>query len=620
MKILFAILPLWFSASLFAQKTDKPDRLYDMGGKIESMKLTEAGVLIVVGGGGLAGIKAGETKPHFIFKEYGKVKEEELEYVPASPYLIVNQGGMMSQKKTVIDYVSGKQLFATEENGWKTLTGLDVMLPQNKLVVSGTRNAKAGGAVAVGLYDLESGKEEKVFNLNDPKKVGLASAIPVVSGTPLIVGNSLLVPTSKNILSIDMNGGTIAWTAKADKITWMSADKTGKEIYGFEERPNGDTRIHKISSAGELLWKDERKIRGKVSRFEILSQGLAVVSDVDNTGKKGIAKLASGASESKIAFLSAADGTDLWDKAPKTKGYVQHFYIMDDGILFGIQSGGINKIAFNGSTLFRKPLATGENIHTMASTPKGLIYITDTDANIVDLSTGESIWPKPIKYKKATSVASGYDAGNRRYLISTGQEVIAIDENTGDVSTFANLKFEEKEAPSALQVRNGGVLLSSDQNIMMLGFDGSKKFHEYYKSPGQSSFVKIATGMLAVASTAMSSAAAYQGGMYGTYAYSNQLNAYGEQMKAYQEGFAEIASASFKEMSKRFKATAATENAQFILTKLDNGVGLVKLNKDNGKNEKEIVLKDKKPEYEVDDIGGVLYYKSGSGEIAAFNL
>jgi len=620
MKILFTAFSLLLTVALLAQKTDKPDRSYDMGGKIESMNLTEAGVLIVVGGGGLAGIKAGETQPHFVFKEYGKVKEEELEYVPASPYLIVNQGGMLSQKKTVIDYVAGKQLFATEANGWKTLTGLNVMLPQNKLVVSGTRNAKSGGAVAVGLYDLESGKEEKVFNLNDPKKVGLASAIPIVSGTPLIVGSSLLIPTTKNVMSIDMNAGTVAWTAKVDKITWMSADKTGKEIYGFEERPNGDTRIHKISVNGELLWKDERKIKGTVSRFEILPQGIAVVSNVDNSGKKGIAKLASGASESKIAFLNAADGTDLWEKAPKTKGYVQHFYIMEDGILFGIQSGGINKISFDGTPLFKKPLSTGENIHTMASTPRGLIYITDTDANIVNLSTGESIWNKPIKYKKASAVASAYDAGHKRYLISTGHEVVAIDENSGDISTLANLKFEEKEVPTQLQVRPEGLLLSADQNLMMLGFDGSKKFHEYYKSPGQSSFVKIATGVLAVASTAMASAAAYQGGRYGTYAYSNQLTPYGEQMKAYQEGFSNIATASFQEMSKRFKATAATANAQFILTKLNDGIGLVKLNKDSGKNEKEIVLKDKKPVYEVDELGGVLYYKSGAGEIAAFNL
>lgn len=620
MKILFTAFSFLLSVSLLAQKTDKPDLSYDMGGKIESMKLTEAGVLIVVGGGGLAGIKAGETKPHFVFKEYGKVKEEELEYVPASPYLIVNQGGMLSQKKTVIDYVAGKQLFATEENGWKTLTGVNVMLPQNKLVVSGTRNAKAGGAVAVGLYDLESGKEEKVFNLNDPKKVGLASAIPMVSGTPLIVGNNLLVPTTKNIMSINMDAGTVAWTAKIDKITWMSADKTGKEIYGFEERPNGDTRIHKVSSSGELLWKDERKIKGTVSRFEILSKGLAVVSDVDNTGKKGIAKLASSASESKIAFLNAADGSDLWEKAPKTKGYVQHFYIMEDGILFGIQSGGINKISFDGNPLFKKPLSTGENIHTMASTPKGLIYITDTDANIVNLSTGESIWNKPIKYKKASAVASAYDGSHKRYLISTGTEVLTIDENSGDINTLANIKFEEKEAPTTLQVRKEGLLFCADQNLMMLNFDGTKKYHEYYKSPGQSSFVKIATGVLAVASTAMASAAAYQGGRYGTYGYSNQLNAYGEQMKAYQEGFSNIASASFQEMSKRFKATAATENAQFILTKLDNGIGLVKLSKDNGKNEKEIVLKDKKPVYEVDELGGILYYKAGASEIAAFNL
>src|SRR5690606_29743301 len=120
-------------------------------------------------------------------------------------------------------------------------------------------------------------------------------------------------------------------------------------------------------------------------------QGLAVVSDVDNSDKKGIAKLASGTSESKIAFLSALDGSDLWEKAPKTKGFVQHFYMMEDGILFGIQQGGINKVSFDGQPLFHKPLATGENIHTMASTPRGLIYITDTDANIVDLKTGESI-------------------------------------------------------------------------------------------------------------------------------------------------------------------------------------------------------------------------------------
>ena len=84
--------------------------------------------------------------------------------------------------------------------------------------------------------------------------------------------------------------------------------------------------------------------------------------------------------------------------------------------------------------------------------------------------------------------------------------------------------------------------------------------------------------------------------------------------------FAAIATASFNEMAKRFKATAATENAVFILTKLDDGAGLIKINKDTGLTEKEIVLKDKKPEYEVDEMGGYLYYKADGNTIYSYNL
>ena len=56
------------------------------------------------------------------------------------------------------------------------------------------------------------------------------------------------------------------------------------------------------------------------------------------------------------------------------------------------------------------------------------------------------------------------------------------------------------------------------------------------------------------------------------------------------------------------------------MTKLDNGIGLVKVSKDTGKVEKEIVIEDKKPEYEVDEIGGFLYYQSNDKTIQAFDL
>lgn len=605
LNIMVLLLFTGFS-KLNAQKAQAPNFTYNFDGKIDFMKLTDSGVLLVANGDGFAGVKPGQDKLHFSFSDYGKVKQEELEFIPLSPYVVVSQGGLLSSKKSVFDFVAGKKLFATEDNGWKMTYTCNILLPQNKLVVSGQRKAAEKYAMGVAVYDLVTGKEEKLFILK---------GATVLTGKPLMVGNGLIVPTSKSLMHIDTKSGTITWEAKVDNITWMTADATGKEIYAFEEKTSGDTKIHKISNSGQILWKDEQKVKGKVSNFQILPQGLAVVSDVADTGSNSVF---AATAESKIGFMSAANGEDLWDKAPKTKGYVQHFFVMDDGILFGIREGGINKISFDGKTLFKKPLKTGAYIYTMAMTPKGMIYITHSDADIINLTTGESIWNKPIKYKNAKSVCSSYDEKNKRYLISTGEEMLAIDESSGNISNLANYKFEEKEVPTSLQVRNDGLLLTSDQNIMMLNFDGSKKFHEYYKSPGKSAFGAIMAGALAVTSMAVATSAAYEAGMNKNSI--GQYNDRGRQAKIVQDGFSDIASASFTEMGKRFKASAATENAQFILTKLDDGVGVVKIDKDSGKKQKEIILKDKKPEYVVDEIAGILYYRANDKSIYGYDL
>src|SRR5690554_1461859 len=105
-------LVMFFVAGLlFAQKAETPQHSYDVGGKISFMKLTDAGVLVVASSGGLTGIKPGANTAHFNFKDYGKIKPEELDFIPMSPYVIIHEGGIFSSKKTVIDYISGKKLF-----------------------------------------------------------------------------------------------------------------------------------------------------------------------------------------------------------------------------------------------------------------------------------------------------------------------------------------------------------------------------------------------------------------------------------------------------------------------------------------------------------------------------
>ncbi len=615
------------ATSVIAQKAETPNGTYDLGASINEMTLTQGGILVVATNDGLVGIDPKKSSPLFTFTNFGKLKPEETEFIPNSPYIVVSQGGtgqvsaFGKTKRAVIDYVTGKVLFNSETDNWKQIYTCNVALPQNKVIVSGLQKSDQkfeSQVPKVAVYDLVSGKQDYSFFLDKPGRVGVAKDFSV-TGTPLLLKNSILIPTAQGIISMSHSGQEL-WQTKIKGVNWMVADETEKEIYGFETTSNGkNTRIHKIGSNGAELWEDDRKVQGNVSNFQILPQGLAVVSDV--TGGSG---MLGAKAESKITMFSAATGEDLWDKAPKTKGYVQHFYVMDDGILFGIYEGGINKISFDGQTLFKKPLKTGENIMIMAETPQGLIYITGEDTNIVNLKTGEQVWSKPLKYKKATSVASTYDKANSRYLIAADGKIMAIDENSGDVSDLAKCDFEEKEEPSTMQIRNGGIFLSSDQNITLVGFNGDKVYHEYFKSPGRSTFGKIMGGITAVASTAMAVSMSARAGAnrtgYGSVNDLDTYNDYGKEAKRAADMFSGIASASFDYLSTRFKATAATENSQFILTKLDDGVGLVKVNKDTGKVDKEIVLKDKKPEYEVDEFGGFLFYKANDKTIYTYDL
>ncbi|GAL73199.1 outer membrane protein assembly factor BamB family protein [Jejuia pallidilutea] len=603
-----------------AQKAETPNQNYNLGAKINEMTLTVGGILVVATNDGLVGIKPTESQPVFTFNNFGKLKPEETEFVPNSPYIIVSQGvgsqlaGLTKTKRAVIDYVKGEVIFNSENDNWNQIYTCNVVLPQNKLIVSGIQkegNKFEKMTPKVAVYDLNTSKLDYSFFLDKPGRVGIAKDFSV-TGTPLLLKEFLIIPTAQGLLAKSHTGEDL-WQSKIKGVNWMVADKTEKEIYGFETTTNGkNTRIHKIGSNGAELWNDDRKVQGNVSNFQILPLGLAVVSD------------RTAAQESEIAFLSASSGEDLWDKAPKTKGFVQHFYVQEDGILFGIQQGGINKISFDGKTLFKKPLKTGENIMVMAESTQGLIYITSEDANIVNLKTGEQVWNKPLKYKRASAVASTFDEANDRYLIAADGKIMAIDATSGDVSDFAKSNFDEKEDPNHMEIRDGGVFLSSNQNMTLVGFDGKETYHAYHKSPGRSTFGKIVGGALAVASTAMTVGMSAKAGAnrsaYGSINDLNSYNDYGKEAKRAADMFSNIASASFDYLSTRFKASAATENAQFILTNLNGGTGLVKLNKDTGDIEKEILLKDKKPEYEVDEFGGFLFYKANDQTIYAYNL
>lgn len=610
------LLFVLFISSTVNINAQNPTYNYQFDGQVKWMLLTQSGTLLASTGEALVGIRPNVGELAFKIDRLKNVKEENLEFVPGTPYLIIKPKGMYTHT-SVVDVVAGKMVFDSKEEDWKGgVSSRYFITPEMKFVVNGMHKEEGLGEYkgGVGLYDMLDGKLIRIFE---------RKSTDAMSGRPDIMGDNIVIPGLKTITCYSIQTGEVKWESVIKNATQIITHEETQEIYAFRTKGT-NTEVYKIdASNGNSLWPDENSIKGVISRIEFTDQGLAIVTNIMGSGQKGLAgkigNAVKGSGQSKIYLLDINQGHDLWDKSPKTKGLISHFYIEPDGVLFGVSTGGINKVSFDGVPVWKKPYKTGPGIQIMARVKKGVLYISETDTDVLDLNTGESVFGKPVKYKNSASVTSAYDVQRNKFLISCKDGVYEVDGENGSYNLFnGKIDFEGKEDPTNMIVRDHGILLSSDQNLKMLNFDGKESWHTYYKAPGISTAGKIFLTALAVGATAMSSAAAYQAG-----ANKARLGPYHSEttrMEGYQEGFGNIATASFAAMSKRFKATKATENASFILTKLDDGVGLVKVDKDSGKKVTEIVLNDKKPVYEVDDIEGVLYFQSKGNTISAYNL
>jgi hypothetical protein len=243
------------------------------------------------------------------------------------------------------------------------------------------------------------------------------------------------------------------------------------------------------------------------------------------------------------------------------------------------------------------------------------LYITDEEINIMDLETGGDAWGKSIKVKDY--VVHGFKDENTMYMAVDG-DLLKFDVATSTPTKIGSVSLDGKESPSGMQFVNGGLVLSSSQNIKYFDLTGKEGWKVYRPAPGVSLAGKIALGVVAVASVAMMAANSYQAGYAaaGGATYKGQYMSNQSAADSYArdaDNWGAIAVASFQAMNKRFKATRTTATMQSILTKTDDGkdegVGIEIYNKETGSKEGSVVLRDKKPEYFFDDIGRIVFWK-----------
>ncbi len=575
--------PVW------AQTTLQPTYNYTLPNKWETWTLAPGGVLLVGHSKGFTAIEAHKSQLLYDYTELGKIKPEEMEIVDGLPWVILHQGGFKAatnSKKVVLDYFTGKPIFESAKFDW-TAASASHILPEKGIIVIMGINKRS--TYALGIYSLEENKELAFFDLKDKK---LNGGFPFYEKVK-IVQDRIFVPMQKALACIHIPTLKMEWfTNKINGMTDYNylVDEAGKSVYVFS--PFLKASIYKIDAAnGSLKWPKPISLKGAVKRLELIKEGLWCYSEEEKSFD--------------VDLFDPGTGQKLWKKPYSDKGGIRQFIFRDDGVVFGTSTGEVNILQHNGTLKFAKNIDTGAGYRVFATNEQGnLFYLTMNKMGVINLNDGSFV-KEPAKFRKVEQMVTGYDEKNSKFVVSTGNELFFITPS-GESKKVCDLEFKGGEMPQKIEFREGGILLSSNQNAMLVDYDGNIKYQAFYKASGASLAAKLAAGALMVASTGMAAGNTAQAGMMQG---ANPMYKSDEQRRAESnaKAYGNIANSAAAVMSQRFSATAATKNSLYIQTSLDDGVGLIRMNKDTGKPDAQIVTKDKKPEYLVDEDFGVFY-------------
>jgi hypothetical protein len=566
---------LVLSLGLRAQKTITSTYQYTLPGSIEMIEKVPGGILLVGTSEGLSGLEAHSDKVLYTYTKMGKIKAEELTIVPNTSYITLTRG----YSKVVLDYTTGKEAFAAADDGWAAIMSVTPDFTNGTMALMGTTSK----GYALGIYDMFNFSKKGMIVFDNKETMGgYINALTYFESD-----GKLFVRTEKGIVCIDKAKISIDWVYseldKTSNIIKVAADAAKGEYYVCESNMSKHY-LHKLDAKGILMTK-------KPTKLPAMPQNISLVGNHVFTHTADL----------KTTYYQLYDRTTalpVWKKPCEVSGAIFFSEITSSGLVYAAQNGGINIVDLStGLTKLKKDIKTGPMFQNVSLLDNNQVfYLTSKDMGVADLNTGAYI-KEPTKFKKVTQMISSFDEKNNRLIVSTGTELYFI-KTDGTSQKITDIAFEEDESPNKIEFRASGILIGAAQNNMLVSYDGKIIYQSYFKAPGQSIAGKIALGALAMAAASSNQSMMNQG----------------------YKGDGSAAAGMENEMKKKFKATSGTKDHLYILTKLDDGVGLVKINKDTGAKEAELVLKDKKPEYRVDEQYGILFYKKEDKQVVGFDL
>lgn len=592
---------LFLSLTTLSFAQVKPEFEFQVGTtitKVNWMQQTNTGSLVAATDLALVGIDPKTKKINWEIKELGSASEDKFENIQGTPYFMVETAktlGFGKPQTSIIEAETGKIVFNSNEAEMK-ISGKRPLYHLGALLIEGTRNKRS----FIALLDFSSGKERWSKDIG-AAKTGLRALLntkSIFTVPPMVDKNAnLIIIDKETVVCLNSVDGSEVWKKEfKEKIedALLTYDRSSMFV-SYENRIDLLKTDNGISAYGEKLLK----LNGKCN-------GLAPYDE-----KSYILKHSEG-----VNIIDAVTGELRWKKESSLDN-INDIRLTAHGILAINNAEKETKfylINNEGKKVWKFELSSPAAI--IEPTEKGILYFTDSRANLVEYEKGKELWKRDIKIRKRP--AFGFDNEKSRLLVYSDDKLNAFSLNDGNMTVLTEslpLKdYDEDKELATIEVRKNGYFINSLQNTSLVDFDGKVIFNHNYKEAGLSKGVRALMKGAAVAATVYSGVKTVQSVRMrpATDAKGQPVNELfvDESTSTYKSAAASGTGAEvlFAVARQRYNATKATKDAIFILTKFEDGVnGLVKVDKDSGKDVVKIPFGDKDPAYIVDEAENKLY-------------
>lgn len=635
------------------------------------------GYIIVSTNDGLYGVNPDDGKIMWENSAFAALNPEHYQEVEGTEFLtIAYQADKASTipMQAIVHVATGTVLFDSKAEQIGVLSR-HVLPGSGRLLVIGVKPKTL--AASLFMYDIASGAQlwsnDEMFKAEEGGGKGFLgklqamgqqlSNIQSLTSEPLEMEDGSIIVTHPNyVIRLQTADGKVIWknsiqpSVRAEihfspyrkSVVFVGTDVESSTGSGFtSSSSSGQGQPQKFYTNlyyafdlnnGTPLWKEPARENDRLNQIIIHEKGIIIcprssqkptINLIDyQTGKTVWGNKGKGikAQGSVVSYIPTEKGlliTTAFDNAWNNKAEEFYLNVLDP---------------YTGTLKYDKSIKLKGDLVRSEMVPKGLLFITTKEVNILDTNTGSLVWENSIEAgsafnsDKVRPFPTGDRGEGRMYVYSPKEKgVFEIDKAAGTFKkiTPAKIEFEGKEMPHTIDVVKDGLVLSSDQNVMKMGFGGLVKFFKYYPAPRQPALMRALLAAQAVRAAYIGAAASAYSAAFAQASRQSTDPAGKAVGLELSRGFGELGRAGFayssqamKAFNARFKASMNTPAFVMMMTTQEKkGNQLVQVNKENGEIASAVDIKnDREPEYDVDQIYNYVYYRKTASEIVCYKL